>query len=51
MVATALILIAYAVKRARSRRVLERWSEEEEPEAWRSRRSAGGGDEDDEVVH
>jgi hypothetical protein len=50
LVATALILIAYAVKRARSRRVLERWSEEEEPEAWPGRRHAGGGD-DDEVVH
>ena len=48
MVATVLILIAYGVKRVRSRRLLERWSAEEEPERF-GRRWPGG--DDDEVVH
>lgn len=48
--ATLLILLAYAVKRARAKRVMDRWRDEEEPGGWRFDPPGAGGD-DDETVH
>jgi len=52
MIATLLMLIAWAVKRARDRRMMERWQDEEGPRPVASDLRAAGEDPDDgETVH